>query len=202
VWPRSGKEPLVDVDRAVLITVHHQATVLVGTAIRPLPQRHVPLVLAHMTHLGGIALTYYMQFFPKAHTLVRKHVHKAIKPPTIIHHAVAHAALLALFGGLLLVFLDDHLPLGKIANHHSSFSQSVCDEMRSFMQRVALFVAFAFRDAAIHLGEMDVAARLLLTAVALGTKLVELSVVPAVALEPADVVEASLVGVARRQGVE
>ncbi len=23
VWPRPGKEPLVDVDRAVVITVHH-----------------------------------------------------------------------------------------------------------------------------------------------------------------------------------
>jgi hypothetical protein len=48
---------------------------------------------------------------------------------------------------------------------------------------------------------MDVATGLFLTAIALGTKLVQLLVVPAVAPEPADVVEPSLVGVARRQRV-
>src|SRR5215472_15360887 len=31
-------EPLVEVDRAVLVTVHHQAAVLIFTAIRPFPQ--------------------------------------------------------------------------------------------------------------------------------------------------------------------
>src|SRR5439155_4297291 len=79
VWPRPGKEPLVDVDRAVLIAIHHQAAVL--TAIRPLPQRHVPLALAHMAHPGRIAFVSDMQFFPKAQTLVLKHLHKAIETP-------------------------------------------------------------------------------------------------------------------------
>ncbi|MDQ2717004.1 MAG: hypothetical protein M3Z08_19035, partial [Chloroflexota bacterium] len=27
VWPQPGKEPLVDVDRAILVAVHHQTTV-------------------------------------------------------------------------------------------------------------------------------------------------------------------------------
>ena len=62
VWPSPGNEPLVDVDRTIVITVHHQATVL--TVIRSLPQWHVLLLLAHMTRLGGIAFTYNMQFFP------------------------------------------------------------------------------------------------------------------------------------------
>src|SRR5712692_9344748 len=95
-----------------------------------------------MTHLGGIAFADDMQFFPKAHTLVLKHMHKAVESPIIIHHAVADAPLLGLFRGLFLVFLHDHLPLGKIANDNSSFSQFASDEMRSFMQTVALFVAF------------------------------------------------------------
>ena len=83
MWPRPGKEPLVDVDRAVLITVHHQATVLVGTAIRPFPQGHVLLVFAHMTHLGGIALADDREFFPKAHTLILKHVDKAVETQSL-----------------------------------------------------------------------------------------------------------------------
>jgi fumarate reductase subunit D len=62
---------------------------------------------------------------------------------------------------LLLLLLDDHLPLGKIADHHSPFSQSVRDEMGGLMQTVLLFVALAFRDALVHLGEMDVPAGLL-----------------------------------------
>ncbi len=35
--------------------------------------------------------------------------------PVIIHHAVADAPLVLLFGGLVLLLFDDHLPLGKIA---------------------------------------------------------------------------------------
>src|SRR5713226_2572922 len=92
------KEPLSDVDRAVFVTVHHQATVLVETAIRPLPEWHVLLVLARMTHPGGIALAYYREFFPKAQTLVGKYLHKAIETPVIVHHAVANASPGALFG--------------------------------------------------------------------------------------------------------
>src|SRR6266700_828627 len=109
VWPQPGKEPLGDVDRAVLIAIHHQAAVL--TAIRPYPQRHVFLALADMARPGGIAFINDMEFFPKAQTLVDKHLHKAIETPIIIHHAVADLPLLALLGGLILALLDDHLPL-------------------------------------------------------------------------------------------
>ena len=137
MWPRPGNEPLVDVDRAVLITVHHQATVLILAPIRPFPQGHILLVFARMTHLRRIALIYYREFFPKTQTLVGKHLHKAIEPPSIIHHAIADTPLVPLLPGLLLLLFDDHLLLGKIANHHSSFSQSVCDEMGGFMQTVS-----------------------------------------------------------------
>src|SRR6266851_3378167 len=97
VWPRPGKEPLVDVDRAVLITVHHQAAVL--TAIRSLPQRHVLLVLTDMARLGRIALINDREFFPVMQTLVGKHLHKAIQTPIIVHQTVADAPLVPLFGG-------------------------------------------------------------------------------------------------------
>jgi len=92
-----------------------------------------------MTHLGRIAFVYYMQFFPKAQTLVLKHLHKAVETPIIIYQAVAYLPLALLFGGLVLLFLDDHLPLGKIANDHSPSSQCASDEMGGFMQTVLLF---------------------------------------------------------------
>ncbi len=99
VWPRPGKEPLVDVDRAVLVAIHQQAAVL--TAIRALPERHVSLVLADMAHPGRIALIFYEEFFPKAQTLVGKHLHKAVETPIIIYHAVAQLPLAPVFGGLM-----------------------------------------------------------------------------------------------------
>src|SRR6266446_10437669 len=46
VWRRPRNEPLVDVNRAVLIAVHHQTTVLMLAAIRALPQWHILLMLA------------------------------------------------------------------------------------------------------------------------------------------------------------
>src|SRR5260370_32245378 len=90
VWPRPGKEPLVDGDRAVLVAVHHQTTVLILAAIRALPQWHILLMLALVAHLGRIALIYYRECFPKTQTLVRKHLRKAVEPPIIIYHAIAY----------------------------------------------------------------------------------------------------------------
>ena len=69
VWRKPRNEPLVDVDGAIFIAIHHQATVL--TAIRPLPKRHVLLALTGMAHLGGIAFIDHVQVFPKAHTFIR-----------------------------------------------------------------------------------------------------------------------------------
>jgi hypothetical protein len=193
VWPKPGKEPLVDVDRAVLVAVHHQAAVLILAAIHPFPQGHVLLALADVTCLRRIVLIYYREFFPKAQTLVGQHLHKAIEPPIIICHAVAYLPLAPFFGGLVPLILDDHLPLGEIADHHSPFSQSVCDEMGGFMQTVLLLTPLLLCYPLIHLGEMDVAAGLLLALVPFRADFIQLFVVPAVALKSTDVVEAPLV---------
>ncbi len=152
-----------------------------------------------MARLGGIAFAYYKQFFPKAHTLVDKHLHKAVETPIIVHHAVAYLPLAPLFGSLALLLLDDHLPLGKIADHHSPFSQSVCDEMGGFMQIVLLFAPLLLRNPLVDLGEVNVAAGFLLALVALGADLIKLFVVVAIALEAADVVKTSLIIHTRRQ---
>ena len=61
------------------------------------------------------------------------------------------------------------------------------------MQTVSLFEALLLSNPFVDLGEMDVPARFLLALVALGAKLVELFVVPAVALEAADVLETALI---------
>jgi hypothetical protein len=200
VWPRPGKEPLVDVDRAVFVAIHYQAAV--RTAIRAYPKWHALLVLADMAHPGRIALIYDKEFFPKTQTLVGEHLHKARDSPIIVHHTVTYLPLPPLFGDLALLFLDDHLLLGKIADHHSPFSQSVCDEMGGFVQTVSLFVAFLLGNPLVDLGEMNVPAGFLLAFVPFGANLVQLLVVVAVALEAADVVEAPLIGIARRQGLD
>src|SRR6266699_411525 len=200
VWRRPRKEPLVDVDRALRITVHHLAAV--RTAIRPYPQRHVFFALADMARPGRIAFIDNMQCFPKAQTLVDQHLHKAVEPPVIIHHAVADLTLAPLFGGFFLMLLDDHLPLGKIADHHSPFSQSVRDEMGGFMQTVLLFVALAFRYPLVDFGEMDIPAGMLFAAVPLRANFIQLLVVPSVTFEPADVVEAPLVVDASRERLD
>src|SRR6266702_6685973 len=126
-------------------------------------------------------------------TLVCKHLHKSVETPIIIHQAIADVPLGSLFGGLVLPFFHDHLPLGKIADHHSPFSQSVRDEMGGFVQTVFFFVALALGYPLVYVGEVNVAPRLPPTVVALGAYLVQLFVVPAVTLEPAYVVEAPLI---------
>ena len=98
VWPKPGNEPLVYVDRAILVTIHHQTTVLIFTAIRSLPQWHILLMFTCTTHSGRIAFAYYIQFFPKAQTLILKHPRKAIESPIIIHHAITYPPLVPLLG--------------------------------------------------------------------------------------------------------
>ena len=68
MWPQPGKEPLEDVDRAVLIAIHHQAAVL--TAIHPLPQGHGLHLPTLATRFGRIAFIDDMQFFPSVQTLL------------------------------------------------------------------------------------------------------------------------------------
>jgi len=112
-----------------------------------------------MTHLARIAFIDHIEFFPRQQTLVFKHLDKAIETPIIIHRTIADASLASLLGSLLLlVLLPDHLPLGKIANDHSSFSQSVRDQMGSFVQTVLLFATLLFRDTFIDLREIPIAA--------------------------------------------
>jgi hypothetical protein len=69
VWRKPRNEPLVDVDGAVFIAIHYQATV--RTTIHSLPERHVLLALTDMAHPGGIAFIDHVQVFPKAHAFVR-----------------------------------------------------------------------------------------------------------------------------------
>src|SRR6266704_6928790 len=127
-------------------------------------------------------------------TLVCKHLHKSVETPIIIHQAVADVPLGSLFGGLVLPFFHDHLPLGKIADHHSPFSQSVRDEMGGFVQTVLLLAALLLCNPLVDVGEMKVAARFLFALVPFGTKLIQLLVVVTIALKAANVVEAALVG--------
>ena len=87
MWPWPGKEPLVDVDRAVLVAIHHQAAVL--TAIRPDPQGHIFFAFADMTGLRRLAFAYYKQFFPNMQTLIGQHLHKAVETPIVVDHAGA-----------------------------------------------------------------------------------------------------------------
>jgi len=121
-----------------------------------------------MTCLGSITFAYDRQFFPKAQTLVPEHLHKAVETPIIIHQTVANLPLAPLLAGLALSLLDDHLPLGKIADHHSPFSQSVRDKMGGFMQTVVLFSSLLLGDPFVQTREMQIAARFLLAPVAFG----------------------------------
>jgi hypothetical protein len=100
--------------------------------------------------------------------------------------------LSALLRVLVLMGFHDHLPLGKIANHHGAFNQPVSDEMRGFVQTVTLFSAFTLRHALVDLAEVNMPPRTFLAAVALRSYLVKLVVVPVVALEAANSVDTPL----------
>src|SRR5690242_21905858 len=91
-----------------------------------------------MARFGGMAFADDKEFFPNMQTLIGKYLHKARETPIIIYQTVTNLSFSPFFAGLMFLFLDDHLPLGKIAEHHSPFSQSVGDEMGSFMQTVLL----------------------------------------------------------------
>jgi len=67
------------------------------------PQRCIFLAITVTTRPGGIAFTYYKQVFPNALAVVFKQMHKALEPPVIIHHAVAHLRLALL---LSYAFVD------------------------------------------------------------------------------------------------
>ena len=142
-----GKEPLSNVDRAVLIAIHEEPTV--PATIRALPQRHGLLVPTAAAGLARFAFIDDCQDFPSQETFVGEHLHKAVEAPIVVDTAMEGFQML----GMLL---GDHLPLGKISDHHSAFNQSVSDEMRGFVQTVPLFVAFAFRDTLVDRTEVDI----------------------------------------------
>jgi hypothetical protein len=100
VWRKPRKEPLVDVDGAVFVAIHHQPTV--RTPIRPLTKRHVLLAFAGVAHFGGTGFINHVQVFPKAYELVREHLYKAIEPPIVVHQAIPDLSLAPLFGGFLI----------------------------------------------------------------------------------------------------
>src|ERR1700730_15863403 len=141
-----------------------------------------------MTHFARIAFTNDIQFFPMQQTLVGKHLHKAVETPIIIYHSITNLPFPFLFRGLVLFFLDGHLPLGKIAYDHSSFSQSVRDEVGGFVQTVLLFMTFVLRYPLVYLGKMDIPAGLLLAFVTFRTDFVQLFIVVAIAFKAAYVV--------------
>jgi hypothetical protein len=92
-----------------------------------------------VARLGRIVFVSDREFFPKAQTLVGKHLHKAIETPIIIHHAVADLPLAPFLGSLVLLPLDDHLPLGKIADDPSPSAsvpamkwEALCRQSRCF----------------------------------------------------------------------
>ena len=69
----------------------------------------------------------------------RRHLYSSICTKPYSPQSLKTSPMLgALF---FLMRFHDHLPLGKITNHHSSFNQLVSDEMRCLMQTVPLFVA-------------------------------------------------------------
>src|ERR1044071_6555237 len=78
-----GKEPLADIDRTVLITVHHEPTI--PTAIRALSKRHGLLATTATTGLARMAFIYDFQDFPSQEAFVSEHLDKAIQPPVVVH---------------------------------------------------------------------------------------------------------------------
>jgi hypothetical protein len=73
-----GKQPPQLIDRAALVAIYDEATVL--TAIRALPERHGLGVPAAATGLARIAFIDDFQGFPSEETFVLQHLHEAIEP--------------------------------------------------------------------------------------------------------------------------
>ncbi len=97
--------------------------------------------------------------------LIREHLSERVESPIVKHSPIA--VLVA-----LLMLFHDHLSLTQITNHDSSLNQFVSDEMRRFVQAIALLVAFFLRDSLVDLREMDIPTRLLLALIPLGADFV------------------------------
>jgi hypothetical protein len=127
-------------DRAVLITVQHQSTVL--AAIGPPVQRHGLQMPAPAAPLGTIAFIYVRQRLPSQDAFVLQHLDKAVETPIVVHRPMQGLQVLG-------VFFRDHLPLGQVSYHNGAFNQCVGDEVACFVQRVLAFIPLPLRDAPI-----------------------------------------------------
>src|SRR5260221_11152519 len=58
VGPKPGKIPPEDIHRAILITVHHEATFSICTAISPFPEWHVLLMSTCPASFGSAHICY------------------------------------------------------------------------------------------------------------------------------------------------
>lgn len=102
--------------------------------------------------------------------LVGEYLGECIESPIVVNSSIA--VLVA-----LLMSLHHHLPLTQITNHNSSLNQFVSNEMRSFVQRIPLLIAFFLRNALVDLREINISFRLLCTFVSLRAKFIQLFVV-------------------------
>jgi hypothetical protein len=96
------------------------------------------------TGFAGIAFAYLHEYFPSEHTLVGEHLHKAIQAPVIEDRPM-------LCFQMFLMFLRDHLPLGKVSDHNSSLNQFVSDETGGFMQTITTLGTLLLGDALVDL---------------------------------------------------
>ena len=163
VWPAPGKDPRENVDRAIVVTVHHESTV--RTAIRTFPERHGLQITAAATGFRRVAFILYNQFFPVQLAFVGEHLGERVQAPIVKHSSIE--GFLA-----LLVLPHDHLPLTQITDHDSSLNQFVSDEMRGFVQAITLLVALLLSNALVDLAQMEISTRLFLAFVAFGTDFV------------------------------
>jgi len=60
------------------------------------------------------------------------------------------------------MLFHNHLSLTQITNHHSSLNQLVSDEMRRFMQAIALLGAFFLSNPLVEYAQVNVTKRILL----------------------------------------
>ena len=56
----------------------------------------------------------------------------------------------------LRMLTRDHLSLTQITNHNSSLNQFVSNEMRRFVQRVSLLVAFLLSNPLVNVAQVNV----------------------------------------------
>ena len=179
MWPSPGKEPRKEIDRTIVITVHHESTF--RAMVRPFPQRHGLYLATATTGFGRVAFVLYHQFFAIALAFVGEHLGEGVQAPIIEHSSIEDVVA-------LLMLPHDHLSLTQITDHHSSLNQLVRDKMRCFVQAITLLVALFLCHTLVDLAQSAIATRLLLAGVAFRADAVELPIVPPTSFEATDMV--------------